>query len=141
MWLNIDAGDIQSTDWFSVHAIVRKPCSRTGTRGGNWLIVLWKYPAAERLEGGLEQIGALLEAIDHLVEPDRTATRRHAVPLVLGTSVEVAEPAKIAVADRFDQKHVELLAHHAGAGSALKRSAQRTCSRATERAEAILRID
>src|SRR5207244_6664029 len=90
---------------------------------------------------GLEQIGALLEAIDHLVEPDRTATRRHAVPLVLGTSVEVAEPAKIAVADRFDQKHVELLAHHAGAGSALKRSAQRTCSRATERAEAILRID
>src|SRR5438128_7615847 len=70
MWLNIDAGDIQSTDWFSVHAIVRKPCSRTGTRGGNWLIVLWKYPAAESLEGRLSQLA--IRAGDHSCVSDGT---------------------------------------------------------------------
>src|SRR4029434_4185932 len=92
------------------------------------------------VRGLLQQIGALLESIDRLVERDRAATRHRAVPLALRTSVETAKTAKITVAAGLDQEHIELLTDHACAGPAFERRPQRTRGGAAKRAEAILRI-
>src|SRR2546430_8048095 len=76
-----------------------------------------------------------------LVERNCPASRRPAVGLILRALAVMAEPAEIAVAPRFEEKGVDLLADHAGVGPGLISRLQGTILRTSQFAKPILQID
>src|SRR4029077_16909623 len=82
-----------------------------------------------------------LEFRDPLVEGDRPATGNEAVAFSLGTLVEVAKPAEIAIALRLEHKDIHLMVGDAYAGARLICLAQGEGAHPTQFAETVLRID
>lgn len=70
-----------------------------------------------RIASRLQEIGRQNEVRKLLVEGNLAATRLKAFSLLLRTSVETAEPAKVAAATWFDQKNIQLMVDNIRLGS------------------------
>src|SRR5271157_3184051 len=114
--------------------IHRRQVERRAQQAGTTLV-------EHRPRGRDQKIAARRKIRNALVERNCAATGNRAIRFSLGTLVERAQPAEIAITLRLEQKHVNLMAGDARADPALISFAQGAIAYPTQLTESMLRID